>query len=300
MRFAMDKWGNNFNPAKISRLLLLRLLLLSQLLLASLLPVSPFSGCSAQISIPDKDIREIVSYFQTKDVSQIIIRFKNRMPEPVTDSKFRQAVYAKLPSVIHKLRFNAPQILEQLKKAILPVLSIYAREQVYDIILIQTTKPILFIDTATLLVISTGLIEQVKSDDELLGLIAHEVGHEYFLEYSFYTKQVLRAITEGSRELSLERKYSEALSLIELHCDAFASLTLSYIEHNPISFIDAIERFGRTYPNEPHGYHPQDTARRQLVGQIVPSRYLRIKPTVSPALQQLKNLLRSVNTQGHF
>lgn len=217
------------------------------------------------------------------------------MPKPVTDAKFRQTIYDNLPSVLRKHRLNAPEIIAQLTIVCLPVLSIYDRGQVYDIILIQTPKPMIFLETATLLVISTGLLEGVKSDDELLGLVAHEVGHEYFLEYSFYTKQILKTITEGNREPSLERKYLEALSLIELHCDAFAALTLTYIQQSPGSFIDAIERFGQDYPADPNGYHPQVAARRLLVEQIVPGKHLQAKPKVSAALQRLKNLLKNIN-----
>lgn len=257
-------------------------------------PTVPRAVAAPKIEMSASDITEIVLYFRTKDASRSVMRFQSRMPLPVTDAKFRQTIYDNLPPVVKKLRLVDSEIIAQFKKVVAPVLSLYERENVYDMIIVQTPKPFIFIDGGVALVVSTGLIERIESDDELLGLIAHEIAHEYFAEYSFHTKQILKAIAEGDREPALEGKYLEALSLIELHCDAFAALSLAHLKRRPLSFIDAIKRFESDYPAADAGFHPPNAMRRRLIEQLIPKTSLAEAKSTS-ALKNLKRTLPSNN-----
>ena len=257
----------------------------------------PFTD-NAQISLSEKDIKETVSYFQTEDVNKSIFRFKNRMPDGVTDSKFRQSIYENLPPPVKNLRLDSPEILELLKRVISPVQELYGRDKVYDIIVFRHSTPVMFSDSGVVLVISTGMLERAESDDEILGYVAHEIGHEYFSKYSVYSKYLLKLIEEGGGETALKNKLSEILALIELECDALAGLTLAYLGYNPMAFIEAMERVGQDFPNHSAGFHPPTEIRRRLVEQIIPKKYLQFKSKTSTSLRELKNLLKNIGNQN--
>jgi Zn-dependent protease with chaperone function len=283
---------------RFSQRLLLCLPFLAQLFLAFSLSLSSYMLCRAQTSISEKELRETVSFFRSGEPEQSIIRLKNRMPNPVTDSKFRRSIYENLPSTIKKLRLDIPETDALLKEVILPVLKLYARDKIYDVIIFRHSNPAIFSDSGVVLVISTGMIERAKSDDELVGFAAHEVGHEYFAKYSIYFKYLLKVNAEGDGETVLKNKIAETLAVVELECDAFAALTVSYLGYNPLAFIEAMERISRDFPNDSIGFHPPEAIRRRLVEQIMPQKYLQTKPQISPALQHLKSLLENTDKQN--
>src|SRR5207248_1884151 len=112
--------------------------------------------------------------------------------------------------------------------------------QVYDLILIDST-PIMMSDSGVVLVVSTGMISAANSDDELLGYTAHEVAHEFFASYSIYSNHILRLIVDRGNEPILNRHVREVLAIIELQCDAFASLTLASQGYNPREFANGLD-----------------------------------------------------------
>jgi hypothetical protein len=120
-------------------------------------------------------------------------------------------------------------------------------------------------------------------------------GHEYYAKYSIYSRHLLKLISEGDREQTLEKKLSEVLAIIELQCDVFAALTVLYLDLQPLAFILGIEKIGRDYPLHSLGFHPSDAVRRRLIEQILPARYLYTNPQISNSLQNLKILLKINN-----
>jgi len=173
-------------------------------------------------------------------------------------------------------------------------LELYGQEKIYDIIIFRHATPIMFSDSGVVLVVSTGMIERAASD-ELLGYTAHEVAHEYFARYSIYSKYLLKMIVEGGNEAALKNKLAEALALIELQCDAFAALTLAYLNRQPLAFIEAMERIGRDFPNHGVGFYPPDAVRRQIVSHVALEKALSVKPEQSSNLQALKSSCKKLN-----
>lgn len=142
-------------------------------------------------------------------------------------------------------------------------------------------------------VLTTGTLLKVESDDELLGFIAHEVGHEYFAQYSIYTKHLLQMINDTGREAALLRSLNRMLALIELQCDAFAAITLTYAGCDPIAFIECMERFAKKFPKHPIDFHPCEIVRRRVVAGVLQDRPIaRKKGSPSPLLNEIKSDLR--------
>lgn len=269
----------------------------TELILTSITPTFPKNSSllavETKFELSERDVADTVSYFRTEDASRAVLRFQSRMPNSITDEKFRQTVFDNLPPVIKKLQIQNTKIIEQFTNVILPVWSLYTRENIYNVVIVQARKPFIFIESGVVLVVSTGLIAKTESDDELLGLVAHEIAHEYFTEYSFYTKQILKAIEEGNQESVLERKYLEALSLIELHCDAFAALSLASMNYQPVSFIEFIERIDAEITKEKINFHPTPQVRKAVVQRILPKKISNIKTRVSKDLINLQSLMKN-------
>ncbi len=213
------------------------------------------------------------------------------MPAPITDQTIRVGIIKQLPAAVTKLKITDEKLIESFRRAAAPVLQFYGRDKTYEIIIFRHSTPIMFSDTGVVLVVSTGLIEQSESDDEFLGYVAHEVGHEYYAAYSIYFRHVLKLIAENGREIALSRKIAEAMALIELQCDAFAALTLFRLNYDSLSFIKGMERTGRNFPNHAVGFHPPDQARRKLVEGIISNSALTAKPKISGELKELKELI---------
>src|SRR5207237_5090118 len=91
---------------------------------------------------------------------------------------FRESVLKNLPSELVKLRVNDPPMIAALRQVIKPVLDLYNRTDAYELIIIQHPMPLVMSDSGVVVLFTTGTLVRAVSDDELLGLAAHEIGHE--------------------------------------------------------------------------------------------------------------------------
>lgn len=238
-------------------------------------------------------MEETIRFYKTSNPADEVKIFQSKMP-PVPDKAAREEAYQKLPALVVKQQIQNNEIKETLRRLISPVLKLYAREGVYDLIVFQYKMPVIFSASGVLLVVSTGLIENAASDDEILGFVAHELGHEYYAAYDDYSKYLLKLVRENGKEPALDRKLSEARGIIELQCDAFAAVTVFFLNYNSISYIEGLERMTRNFPTAETDYHPTDAARRKLVEQITPKENLSVKPKVSDELKELKKLIAAL------
>jgi len=250
-----------------------------------------YGNINSQVRLTDQDLSETVSFYKQVNQANAVKNFQAKMPVPITDEKTRKTILDNLPADVIKLRIENPEISANLKKLLEPILKFYGRENVYEIIVFRHPTPIMMSDTGVVIVVSTGLIERAASDDELMGYFAHEVAHEYYAQYSIYTRHLLKLVSENGQETALNRKYVEALALIELQCDGFAVLTLNTLGYNSLSFIEGFEATGRDFPNHSYGNHPPDAQRRKLVEQLAPKSNMLIKPHTSAELIALKGLI---------
>jgi hypothetical protein len=252
------------------------------------------------IGLSDKDVEETIRTYRSVNASESLKNFLVKMPPAVTDSKIREEILRKLPAVIQQLKIEDDKAVQFFHNLIAPVLKLYGRENAYNIVIFRHSTPMMFSDTGVVIVISSGMIERAESDDELLGFVAHEVGHEYFAKYSIYSKYLLKLIDEGDGEIALKNKLSGMLALIELQCDSFAALTLANLNYQPLAFIEAMERTTRDFPNHGTGFHPPDAIRRSVVSKVAPERSLVVNVRQSLNLQKLKRLLNTRSSQSHL
>ncbi len=243
------------------------------------------------ISIPDQDLLLLISHFRSADPARSVASFRRRMPQPVTDPSFRSAIHSHLPPDFTKLIIDNPELIEAVRLVLKPVLDLYARTQVYDLLLIDTRTPLMMADSGVVLMISTGLIERADSDDVLLGYAAHEVGHEFLVQYSVAVNHLQRMIVAGGQESLLVGRVEELLAIIELECDAFAALTLASIGHNAMEFIKSMERESREYGDCKADAHPVEEQRRRVVEGVVGGERLKVGARRTEGFVRLKQML---------
>jgi hypothetical protein len=254
-----------------------------------------YKSLPAQVVLSEKDITETIQRFRRDNFKKAVERFVEKMPPVVSDVRFRQQVQEKLPGSIKKSRVDDQKIIDLTRKIILPVLTLYNREQVYEIWLVKHPMPFIFSDSGIFLVISTGLIERTVNNDELLGYTAHEIGHEHYYQTSIYTKQVLGLVIKNNEDQALARKYWESLAIIELKCDGFSALTLAQLGYNPLAVMEGLERIEIEFSQYLVGFHPRAIIRKKVVESILPSESLSIKTTLSADLKKLKEQIASIS-----
>ncbi len=245
-------------------------------------------------SLSEEDVLETISTFKTNNPSLFANLFKKKMPPHVKDKKLIQEVLNDIPKLVNKNRIEDKSLEFKVRKILLPILSFYNRENIYQIIIFKYRIPFVSLDTGTLLFISTGFLIEAESVDTLLGAVAHEIGHEYFTQYSIYTKHLFRLVKSNGNEQALEKKFINVLKILELQCDAFAVITLAHLKFNPFSFIEDLEKMMKRYPEDPKGFHPKIGIRKRVVKGILPitlksSR----KPKIFDLFEEIKQKLQT-------
>jgi hypothetical protein len=263
----------------------------SLLLFVSIVSARHQSG-TPEVTLLPEDISDVIASYFTPDPARSVRLLKEEMPAPVTDAKFRAAVMEQLPPRLMRFHIQNSELTGRVREVLEPVLALYGRLHVYEIVVIRHPTPLLMSDSGVVLIITTGMMEQAASDDELLGYVAHEVGHEYFIRKSVAAKQLLRVIIGAQNERAITRKTREVLATIEVECDAFASLTLAALNRNPLAFVNGLERISRDYPDYATGNHPADAVRRSVVSGVLPVHAHSIPIRHSEAFRRLQTELR--------
>jgi hypothetical protein len=147
----------------------------------------------------------------------------------------------------------ASQRVERLKAALQSVLDYHGRGKL-PIYLSESKHPKVYLVARAVIIITTGLLYRA-TDEELRGVVAHELAHEYVWD------EGVKAKTEKDEELMRE---------IEFFCDAVAAFTLQEIGDDPASYARVLARLtmirltaGLSRAGE-DDTHPSLTARTKL------------------------------------
>lgn len=142
---------------------------------------------------------------------------------------FRAAAVAALPGYIREQRITEGSLLRRVERVIAPVLELHSRQDCIELILFREYKPVGMLWRESVLVLSSGLAAALE-DAELLGIVAHEMGHSYFMD-----------------ELVAARNQSDvrAMRVVELKCDAVAMLSLKLLGHQPGDHLRGLKKLER-------------------------------------------------------
>src|SRR5207237_2560655 len=130
------------------------------------------------------------------------------------------------PRSIRESRTSGGKLLRRVESIIRPVLKLHGRSDKIELFLYQDHFPSAMVWLGCVLVISDALADHL-SDDELVGIVAHEMGHAYFMI------ETIKARKHGD---------GEAMRIVELKCDAVAMLTLKLLGRDAADYLRALLR----------------------------------------------------------
>ncbi|MBV9924478.1 MAG: M48 family metalloprotease [Acidobacteria bacterium] len=249
--------------------------------------------------LTERDVDEVISRYRAPAAPEQVAAWSSwsrstfRPPLP----EFRKAVVGLFPEAWRARRNSDPAAARELQALLRPVLSVYGVD--YELFVIETPKPSLFLDSDAVMVLTTGLISRARSDDELSGLIAHEVAHARFAQRTAAAKALLAGLTaEGKGQSDGAWQALRELSRIELECDAVAARTLLTLGQDPGEFVRGIRRIEQDFPDEvarggEYGvdWHPPAEVRLRVVTALDAPGGTRNGPTRSARLKTLQDLL---------
>jgi hypothetical protein len=141
----------------------------SWLLVLALYVCVPAQHSESGITLSEQDIAETIGFYRSTEPVKAVANFRLKMPPPVTDKAFRASIHQNLPAQLLKLRIADPRLVAGLRQVFDPVLSLYGRSDVYDLMVINHEVPFIMADSGVVVVVSTGLVKSAASDDELLN-----------------------------------------------------------------------------------------------------------------------------------
>ena len=242
------------------------------------------------VLVPANEVEALIMRYKVDNAAAPVVRYIQQMPAPIRNEEFRRSVHASLPPEFVRYRLDDPELTLATRRAFAPVLDLYSRTHVYDIVLLDHSVPIMMSDSGVLLCLTTGLLRWVQSEDELLGYVAHEVGHEWLVRRTVALKeQYERYLAAGADKQA--KTVMENLALIELEADCFASVTLAYLEKTPVEYVKSLQRGSIGYRDIPLGYHPPESQRAQVITSVVPKRIVNLTPRKTDEFMALKQAL---------
>ena len=203
--------------------------------------------------------------------------------------KERLEEWKKTEFALHLL--DDPQVTALVLEIIRPVLVLYRRQDCFKLLVVEHRVPVAMNDSGVLLMVTTGLIERATSDDEILGHVAHELGHDIHWRRTARARQTLELYEHGVGTELLARRQREELAKIELECDAFSAVTLAAMGRNPGLFGQYQLASAHDFPDLVAENMPPVEERMRVIEHVVPVTALSTPPRQSEALKKLKVLL---------
>jgi hypothetical protein len=162
------------------------------------------------------------------------------LPFSVYDAEDGRRAIALLPLSIRASRVSDGKLLRRVESIVRPVLELHHRTDKIELFLYQDRFPQAMVWLGSVLVISDALAATLH-DDELAGIVGHEMGHAYFMI------ETINARRRGD---------TQAMRIVELKCDAVAMLSLKLLDHDPADHLRGLRRLDGLARTQ--GYNPCD------------------------------------------
>lgn len=173
--------------------------------------------------------------------------------------QMREPIYLPGPLLVSKiveaqhLPVAESKRVDQFKSALKPVLAYHERDKM-PIVVLRSELPKAYLAERAVIIITTRMM-MIASDEEIRGIVAHELAHEYVWD----ERDKAKAANDTNR-----------MRECELFCDAVAAFTLKEIGDDPASFSRIIERLTVVGTNagsaqkQESDTHPSLDARKKL------------------------------------
>ena len=238
----------------------------------------------------------VIAEYHTNDPATQVRVWNQQITRPSGNPRFTVFQAERLKdweaSEFAPYRVNDPAVVTQVREILNPVLQLYNRQNCFAIILIDHPVPVMMNDNGVLMMISIGLIERARSDDEILGHVAHELAHDLHWRRTAKARSTIAFYQKrGGLNSAQAREAREELARIEMECDAFSAVTLSALGRNPILFGQYLEATERDYPDYLSLDLPSANLRAKVIAEVVPVAADHVAPQTTEAFRKLKTML---------
>lgn len=167
------------------------------------------------------------------EAARALAHFDDLSPDAVRECLKQRRKPAYLPGPVLVKKIIESQYLpiadgrriDRLKANLQPVLDYHERSRM-PVYVLWSEQPKSYLVERAVLIITTRMMV-IASDEEIRGIVAHELAHEYVWEE--------RSRAQEARNGELMREY-------ELFCDAVGAFTLKEIGADPASYMRILER----------------------------------------------------------
>lgn len=178
-------------------------------------------------------------------------------PVYVYGAEHRQKAVATLPEGVRGGRITEGVFLRRVEKVARPVLRLHKREGEIELFLYRHKTPVAMVWRGYVLAISDSLAAAL-SDEELAGVVAHELAHAYFMDETVAAKR---------------RGDEQGMKVVELKCDAVAMLTLKLMGTDPVKYVSGLQKLNgitvvKRY-NLNSWWHPSISERKKFSRRFV-------------------------------
>lgn len=254
-------------------------------------------GINVVKNAPEDDAKRVIAAYRTDEPNALVHLWQAEITHPNHNPKYKEFLderlreWEKTEFALHRL--NDPQLVTKLREVILPVLRLYNRQDCFEIIIIDHPIPVMMNDSGVILMVSTGLLKMATSDDELLGQVAHELGHDLLWRRTASARQVLE-IYERDASIELQAEHArEEMAKIEFEADAFAAVSVASLGRNPLPYARYLEKVDHDFVAYAPPYMPLTALRVRVIEGVVPAYALRVPPQTTENFKKLKAELAS-------
>jgi hypothetical protein len=259
-----------------------------------LLALTPPAGGA---TLPEAGAESVIAGYRSDDPASSVRVWQSQMTRTSGNPRFREFQKERLEEW-RKTEFAAhhlddTRVTALVAEIIRPALTLYRRQDCFKLLVVEHGVPVAMNDSGVLMMITTGLIERATSDDEILGNVAHELGHDIHWRRTARARQTLELYERGAGTEILARREREELAKIELECDAFSAVTLAAMGRNPGAFGRYLSEAAHDFTENVAENMPPVEERARVIERVVPAAALSTPPQQSEALKKLKALLEA-------
>jgi hypothetical protein len=172
----------------------------------------------------------VLNQFREKTLEDCVQYMDRLRPRALTAEEKKILKFYGFDLINKDTEINDPALLTELYQKTQKVLEFHHRAGIVEYLLFKNSAPILMTKAGAFIAISNRALKIAKEDQALSGIIAHELSHEYF------ALQFLQARNAHD---------CKKLRIIELMCDALATITMIRLKMNPDKYSSALEKIIR-------------------------------------------------------
>ena len=227
-------------------------------LVLCVLSSAPVFTTTGPKSEPNVETNFVLNQFRTKSFAECLAAMDKLRPQAVTTEEKVILKQAGFDVVNAKNTINDPAVLAKLYDETREVLQFHHRAGIVEYIYFKHDEPIVETKAGAFIAFANRLWELGQDKDGRSGIIAHELSHEYFALQFFEAYQ--------SHDCAKMR-------VIELECDALATVTLIALKMNPDRYAYALRRIVHNSKeseklNDGNNGMPALEARLQVISEI--------------------------------